>query len=257
MSTVHFKFVQILMIFCGTWRLKFKNTPNIVQKLYNILSYLPQTFFSLFVSTLVIELPFIYNKSVEKLMENLGILILCVLMLLKIYIAQTAGATKLLETLLNVEQEIQSSTIQEDKEIYYKNAKRVTNTAVFLTVYTYLLVGLPLILFSYIQYVEFQKLHPFPNTTDEIPLPYVNWLPFDKNKYYAVALGIDTAGAFYGSTYNVFTQIFFVTLMMFISTRLKILQNHFKSFHLLEAKSEEDVLKILTRIIKEHQSVIE
>lgn len=257
MTSIHFRFVRTLMIFCGTWRIKFRNGPKMAQKVYDIFSYIPQLFFFIFVFSFVVDLPFIWNKGVHKIMENLGVLFLCIIMWWKMIIAQTADVTNLLEYLLIVEEDIQASLIKEDKKVYYKNAKRVTYIAFSLTFYTFVLVGLPLILLSFLQYLEFERTHPFPNSTDEKPLPYINWFPFDKNEHYAVALGIDILGAFYGSTYNIFTQIFFITLLSFISTKLSILQNHFRTFHLRKTKNEDEMLKVLKGLILEHESVIE
>ncbi|XP_074035207.1 odorant receptor 30a [Leptinotarsa decemlineata] len=269
MESNHFKFIKYLMLFSGTWRLKLESGSRIRQVCYNVYSSCIQGYFCLFVVSLFMQLPVVWKESKAKTFENLSISIFCMIMLMKSIMSQSERITTLLKDMLEAERAIIATSNEVDKRIYYDQVEYTNRINLSLTLYTYGLVGIPLIMLNYISYLQFEKTHILTNTTESKPLPYVSWFPFDSDEYYFVAFGMDSVAAFMGSTYNCLVQLFFIAIMTFVIGRLRILQEHFRNFDEIDEFGENiggesgtdrnedhDVLKNLKRLILEHMEII-
>nr|XP_023021046.1 odorant receptor 30a-like [Leptinotarsa decemlineata] len=183
--------------------------------------------------------------------------------------SQSERITTLLKDMLEAERAIIATSNEVDKRIYYDQVEYTNRINLSLTLYTYGLVGIPLIMLNYISYLQFEKTHILTNTTESKPLPYVSWFPFDSDEYYFVAFGMDSVAAFMGSTYNCLVQLFFIAIMTFVIGRLRILQEHFRNFDEIDEfgkniggesgtdrNEDHDVLRNLKRLILEHMEII-
>ncbi|KAG5899389.1 hypothetical protein JTB14_036877 [Gonioctena quinquepunctata] len=250
------------MMFSGTWRLKLETESELLQKCYNIYSFLVQSYFGCFVITLFMQLPEVWEDNKAKLFENLGVSIFCVIMIMKILMCQSKNIVLLLSEMMDAEQKILQSNVRDEK-IYRDQVDHTNKINLSVSLYTCGLVGIPLVMLNYVSYLQFEKTH-LGNTTEHKPLPYVSWFPFDPDEYHWVAFSMHSLDAFMGCTYNTLTQLFFITLMTFMTTRLKILQRHFRNFDVLEDGTEniinlneDDVVRSLKTFIAEHTGIIE
>lgn len=255
------------MLLGGTWRIKFdKSIQGIYQKIYDLFSFFLQLYFTVFVTCLFIELPIAWRSNMNQAMANIGMSTICLIIVLKMRILQRHDVVKLLKTFLEKEEDLQKTAIEEDNKIYRDNASYMNKFNLCLMVYTHVCVGVPLLLFSYMANVQLEEIHKFDNITFDRPLPYVTWFPFDPNQHYLTAYVFHVGACALGCTYNITTYSYFITLMSFVTTRLKILQNRFKKFDqyqiddTLEETATNDgkqLLTVLRSIIVDHQSIIE
>ncbi|CAG9815887.1 unnamed protein product, partial [Phaedon cochleariae] len=73
-----------------------------------------------------------------------------------------------------------------------------------ITFYTYVILALPMILLNYMNYLKWQERQMISNITEPKPLPVVIWYPFDEDKHYFLAFGLDSVSILVASTYNNF-----------------------------------------------------
>ncbi|KAJ8951399.1 hypothetical protein NQ314_007670 [Rhamnusium bicolor] len=255
-----------MMVLSGTWRIKLNSKSKFLQKTYNVYSVCIQSYFTLFVASLIIELAIVWNQNIGKVFENLGITIFCLVMLMKIRICQSDGIINLVQSLIKFEKSIIETDDKETKKIYNNHAIYTHRINKLVICITYGCVGAPLVIFHLINYIQVENMYKddVNGTHEKAPLPYVSWFPFDPDKHYFIAFGLDTLAAFLGSTYNSVTQIFFFALMIYVIGRLKMLQLRFRNVHSYSkniscnVNSDDKLIpETLRNFILEHNSIIE
>lgn len=113
-----------------------------------------------------------------------------------------------------------------------------------------------------LEYRKYYTMHPNATTTPVYLISF--WVPFDIEKHFHFALGlqffmgIQSVAAIYSSL------VLFNTLMVYAVVKLKILQHHFKNFDSYSGENEGEnrttndarAIASLKRLVEKHQVVI-
>lgn len=245
------------MMISGIWRLPLETKS--LQGLYDKYSIVFQCYFYLFVLSLGAATIIVWNISMDMVVENLGVLILCVIMIIKIGICQTDTIKSLLRHVFKKEEELKASDDEESKQIYirYQNVAFVITRIIVIHTIS---VGVSLLLTKYLFYWNMEKNQSYPNVTlyRKKPLPYITWLPFDSDQHFITAFVLHSISAFMGVNYNSVTAIFFLSVMIFICGQLAILQHKIRILDTtLHNSNWKNVTNELRALIVDHKTIIE
>ncbi|XP_049820026.1 odorant receptor 85f-like [Aethina tumida] len=251
------KMLKRLMMISGIWRLPLETKS--LQGLYDKYSIVFQCYFYLFVLSLGVATIIVWNISMDMVVENLGVLILCVIMIIKIGICQTDTIKSLLRHVFKKEEELKASDDEESKQIYirYQNVAFVITRIIVIHTIS---VGVSLLLTKYLFYWNMEKNQSYPNVTlyRKKPLPYITWLPFDSDQHFITAFVLHSISAFMGVNYNSVTAIFFLSVMIFICGQLAILQHKIRILDTtLHNSNWKNVTNELRALIVDHKTIIE
>ncbi|XP_074035955.1 uncharacterized protein [Leptinotarsa decemlineata] len=255
----HLLVVKFFMIISGTWRIPLNTHSRTKQNLYNIFSATTQIYLCVFVLCLFIELPLIWNEDVNKVTENIGITILCIMIFIKNVICQQKKVRDIFVYILETEKGLNDFE-SENLEVYRSNAVYTKNISIFLSVYSSM-CGITLVLTKFYVYIQLKNAaarNHMNQTYIEPPLPYVVWRPVDEKKHYISAFFIDSISATIGCTFNTTTQLIFISVMTFLIGQLKILQNRFRNFGqaLQEKMTTTELSGKLRLLIIHHKRII-
>ncbi|XP_049818550.1 putative odorant receptor 85d [Aethina tumida] len=244
------------MILSGIWRLPLKTKS--LQSFYDKYSILFQLYFYAFVLSMAIAVGVVWKYSIDTVVECLSISILCSIVSMKTVVCQTESIKRLLRYILAKEDELKRSTDEESKRICIEHQ----NVAYFMTkliTSSTATVGTFLLMTKFLLYWNMERHQTYPNVTmyRKKPLPYITWLPFNSDDHYISAFSLHSIAAFIGTVFNSVTAIFYLTCMIFICCRLRILQHRIKTMGTSMHQPELVIKTVLNSLIVDHQTIIE
>lgn len=244
------------MILSGIWRLPLKTKS--LQSFYDKYSVLFQLYFYAFVLSMAIAVGVVWKYSIDTVVECLSISILCSIVSMKTVVCQTESIKRLLRYILAKEDELKRSTDEESKRICIEHQNVAYFMAKLITGST-ATVGTFLLMTKFLLYLDMERHQSYPNVTmyRKKPLPYITWLPFNSDDHYISAFSLHSIAAFIGTVFNSVTAIFYLTCMIFICCRLRILQHRIKTMGTSMHQPELVIKAVLNSLIVDHQTIIE
>ncbi|XP_076254243.1 odorant receptor 67c-like [Rhynchophorus ferrugineus] len=246
-----FQIAKILMLIAGTWRLELKELPNKWQMFYNIYSVFIQISFNTFVISFLIELYMTWGIDNDKAVECLTTLIVNLVFVVKMGLFQTKKMTKLLNQIID---HVNCLSIDDEHgEYIFESHLRYNNILnIGILIYTFSL-GLHLNIIGLVQYVYFQQEPNNVTESADKPIILMYWYPFDYNKHYGFVIFYQFFTIFASDLYNSAIQAMFNTIIIQLSSDLKMLQLEFQKFNMNMKESKQK----LKNIIVKHQKIIE
>ncbi|KAG5876613.1 hypothetical protein JTB14_004224 [Gonioctena quinquepunctata] len=119
----------------------------------------------------------------DKAIENLGITILCILIMIKLYIFQKQKIKNIFAFVLDIEEQL-TNMESENLEVYTLNAVHNKYMNIFLFIHSSL-CGLTLVLTKFLAYIQLRNtaIRENSNVTNiDLPVPYIVWRPIDEKK---------------------------------------------------------------------------
>lgn len=248
---VHMKFAKILMIILGIWPVKLTGWKL---KLYNAYFYTSYVYYIMYdISQGAII--FISRGTFMETAGNLGVTIVYVINIYKVFICRSQLVKKILQEIEAKERIILENDDERIKEIYYDH---VDSAMLAMKYYVSLgSVGISL-------YFVTPIVKNLIEENEHKYLIFTSWFPFDSDRHYVLAYLIQFLGGFYGYAYIVYCGAFFFCMLKYCVGQIKILQHIFRNLRqyiikfsrnndLAEKHSEEIFVKLC---IREHQYII-
>lgn len=248
----------------GIWKPNLKYPYNFIYDIYFVVMFI---YLAIFIVSQLVEI--FVLKDYNELIENLAVTLLCITTLGKIIVLQSKKINHLIEEIANYEnklfQEIIYNFEERHKIIYDKYIGYFHNLIVFVN-----MLGLTTAIPFAIRPLIGNLLRPrsIDNTTItsvEKLLPISSWFPFDKHEYYVLAYSVQAIIIVYVASSVVFTDELFLGFMLFVSGRMKILQDRLKNLksdaqdfveknNLLD--ENETIANLVRKCIIEHNDII-
>lgn len=262
-----FKIVCIATALLGIWPFKFKDGPKLLKMLYLVYSIGARSYFLMFTGTQIFQLYYILESDFQELLDNMGVSLLYLVVIVKIYVCTRPQAIRLIDHIEATEKKILSGKDEKIKEIYKENIKHN-----YITNIVCISVGwVTIILFFVFPIIQLYVIDPEaykPNNFTEYPakpLPFSSWFPFNKYQYYKTSYALHIFSGLYGCFYTVCTDILFYSFIIYGIGQMKILQYMLKNFRDIAKKSlssnhernlESAIHEVLKMCAKEHQIAI-
>ncbi|XP_060522081.1 odorant receptor 30a-like isoform X2 [Cylas formicarius] len=249
----YFRFIRQLMMIIGTWTVQTGELSTLKKRLYQVYAITFQVICTSGSLSLLAEVPALIKTSSitsAAVMDNVGRLMIYVVIMFKIFMWQSKRMLNLLSVALQQDSELAGETNPKIVKIYKKHVSQANNV-VTIIFSSGILIGIGVALIGDLNcYMYFKNQKG--SDLKENPLPLNLWYPFDKNKYYTLVLldqnirpiltclCIGVVGASINS------------IVMFLKLQLTLLQHQFRIVDKFEAV--EYNLKFLCL---KHQKLIE
>ncbi|XP_066149961.1 odorant receptor 10-like [Euwallacea fornicatus] len=240
--------LRYLMIVCGIWQLPYFTSSN-VQKIYHCYSLFLHVFFYSVCFLMCLEFFFLLDHDVKEITDNARITISVTLVAIKGYTFQGKKVTKILELIIKNEE---NAVLQDSKELFtikvrlVKYIDRFAIGVVLLTeTTTFVLVGGTVI----------GSVTLNDTSVTGRPMMLLAHFPFDQQAHYFLSLLIQGLFVLIASMYFCMSQIFNISVILFVKAQLKSLQHKFKNFDYFKGGDRSD-LEHTIWLTKCHQSVI-
>ncbi|XP_060524003.1 uncharacterized protein LOC132700597 isoform X2 [Cylas formicarius] len=252
MNIDYFTHVRRLMMVIGIW--KVDTGMSISRKrIYRVYSLVFQLFCHSVALSLLAEIPSLAKSDVVAAMDNANRFIVYIVIIIKMTVWQSKRMVDLLGVVLDQNQQMRSAA-RTDPEILrlYRRHVRYNHKFMFVLVYSGTVIAFAIAAIGGTNIYQFIQSPENANATEK-PLLYRYWYPFDRNKYYLIAL----ADQHVRPTLSCFclgvTSASLNSLAIFVSVQLKVLQHHFQHFH----QPDEEALDSLKLLCVKHQHLIE
>lgn len=230
------KYMQLhraYLLLIGIWNLERKSV------FYGVYRTVMVGYFFMFASRQIVKLISILGTNNNEMMQNVGLLMMCLMAILKLCVCMSRRAAKMIETIKKREQSVLASQNTGIIKIYKYFVKY--NRCLLLSYYFIVAVAAmsafcPPILEEY-----------FVSNLNEKKLPLSVWLPFDVQKHYYAVYLMQCIDGTIGSHFMVGTDALLISFIIFGICQLKIL-NH--------SMSNLESLEDLIRIHRDHLFVI-
>lgn len=243
-------------------------TSNISIKLYKIYYRITSIYFYAFVSSQAYELINLFrsdNFVLLQLLNILSVLLLYSIAIVKVMVIRSKTMTNLYEEIYEQEVLILNGDDDDIKIIYERHVK-FSNTMCKYFLWMAFACIMPFFCTPFVEnllnpidefyYVNDTKVY------NPRPLPFVNWLPFDKYKYYKTAYGLHIMAGVYGASATAISDITFYVVTLYAVGQLEILQYLFKNFNEIAKKFEnerdkdESVFFVIKCLVVLHRKII-
>ncbi|CAG9854921.1 unnamed protein product [Phyllotreta striolata] len=253
----HLQIAKWIMIVTGFWTFKkeyFTKQQHLFYRAYGIIM---QLYFSCFIGALCVGLKAVQDNI--QLIDAIGLLIFCSVMLIKIIICQRKSVRSIMNRIVDFDDESDTLT-GKFRDIYLKNSRYnvIYGLSLFLVsaMCGVTLVFCDVAIYSY----DMKRVKSGDLNSSDVrrPLPYHIWRPIDEKKHYYRAFLLDVLTATIGCTYNTATQIVYLSILTFILGQIKILQVKFEQMGAVCSRlgSEQERFMYLRSLIVEHQNII-
>ncbi|XP_023310658.1 uncharacterized protein LOC111691683 [Anoplophora glabripennis] len=250
-DNIHMKFAKILMIILGIWPVKLTGWKLNLYNAYFYASYVYYIMYDISQGAII----FIARGTFLQTAGNLGVTIVYVINIYKVFICRSTPVKKILQEIEAKERLILENDDDTIKKIYYHHVD-----SAMLAMKYYVSLGSVGISLYYIAPI----VRNLVEENDHKYLIITSWFPFDSDKHYAVAYLIQFFGGFYGYAYIVYCGSFFFCMLKYCVGQIKILQHIFRNLRQYTVKysrnndldekcSEEIFVKLC---IREHQYII-
>ncbi|XP_076274643.1 uncharacterized protein LOC143205297 isoform X1 [Rhynchophorus ferrugineus] len=232
-----FKYCKVLLIFGGVWTLELNVSP-FKKKLYNAYSYFAQYFYFMCLFLFIIEFSQVLGKDLEATISNIKSLTFVTTVIAKTVLCQTRQMSKLIRRLFREEQQIHNIKVGEIRNIYTRHSIYCRNIVYVLIISLYFTGILFLSAASYDVYSYKKEYNLWFQINETVaagikkPHPIQCWFPFDRNKYYSVAITYELYHITQSLIYNGAAQTLVNSTLIFFRTELQILQYLVKNFEI-------------------------
>ncbi|XP_060524337.1 uncharacterized protein LOC132700807 [Cylas formicarius] len=252
MSLDYFTHVRRLMMVIGIW--KVDTTMSISRKrIYRVYSLFFQLFCHSTALSSLVEIPSLLKSDVDAAMDNANRIVVYIVIIIKMIIWQSKRMVRLLGVVLEQDQQMRSAALN-DQEILrlYGGHVRYNQKFMFVLVLSGTSIAFVIAAIGDINVYQFVQSPENANATEK-PLPCRYWYPFDRNKYYLVALVDQHVRPTLGCFCLGVTSASLNSLAIFVRVQLKVLQHHFQHFH----QQQDKALDSLKLLCVKHQLLIE
>ncbi|KAL1488316.1 hypothetical protein ABEB36_014794 [Hypothenemus hampei] len=247
MSVSLYKVAKFFMLPTGIWKLPISNNPH-VQTAYSIYSVFVLLLYISYTLSMVIRfIELCYELEISQLYVFLTLTILILEINYKILIYLKNGIPQMFAVVINREEIVLKTKEKEILDVYlqqvryYKFATFCQCFCSFSGITWFILVNL------YTKYYVGVNEH----------FMYELWFPFDKEQHEKFVVFYNILLAYYGFLFNCASQTPLQTLMVFSTSQLRILQVSLRKCCDLEEQPNQDRIKMIKKLIKEHQFLIE
>ncbi|XP_066249279.1 odorant receptor 10-like [Euwallacea similis] len=247
-STSFLRNLRYLMIMCGTWQLPYFTSTK-VRKIYRYYSLFLHVFFYSVCFLMCLEFFFLLDHDIKRLTDNAKVTISVTLVAIKGYTFQGRKVTKILELIIKSEEIAVLEGSKELLTIKINVVKYIDKFAIGVVLLTetttFLLVGGTVI----------GSLTLNDTSVTEKPMMLLARFPFDQQTHYFRSLLIQGLFILIASAYFCMSQIFNISVILFVKAQLKFLQHKFKNFDCFKGGDRSDLEHTIS-LTKCHQSVI-
>ncbi|XP_049818987.1 uncharacterized protein LOC126264572 [Aethina tumida] len=258
----HLFVVKFLMLALGVWPIKLLDYKSIhpwILKVYSKYYYISWTFLAMFEVSQYILLIILINEGNKgaEILEVLSISILYTMNLYKINCCRSKNIQSLLFWITENEQQAIATDDEEIIKIQKKHSLQAHISSV-LHVSTATLCVL-----TYVFYPIYANKQENLEGCDK-KLIFSSWFPFDRSEYYFWALTIQFFGGYYGSSYAVYVDSLFFTIMIYCVGQMKILQHYLRNTNKYSGQYqkrtgctlEEAQTVVVKSLIDKHKEII-
>nr|QXE93210.1 odorant receptor 29 [Eucryptorrhynchus scrobiculatus] len=246
------RYTKCLMLASGIWPMRYLKNP-ILHMLYRFWGILLQTLHTTGTVTMWTEFFYLLGMNdMKKLTDNIRTGISCFLVVIKVFIFQSARFTKVLNHVIEQERIFSNSEDEEIRKLHLNSAKYVRTFAKLIAGLVYS-TALLLIVSTYVAGMKVRN-----DPLAEKPAILLVRLPFDQNEYYGTALFLQASFVVLFSILYGMTQVLYISIMVFAKMRLHILQHQIRNFDYYKRMSlvPVDDIGMMKRLIRDHQTVI-
>ncbi|XP_060522969.1 odorant receptor 30a-like [Cylas formicarius] len=253
-TSKYFSHIRFLMMLVGIWRIQGEKMSTLKIYLYQTYSVVFQLICASAVISLVVEIPALLGRDTAAVMDNVGRLMIYVVIIFKMSMWQSKRMLHLLQIALDEDREIFNDTDEKIRQIYEWHIS-YDNKLIWIIVALAILIAVCIAILGDVECYRFFKEYGQNNLTDK-PLPLNLWYPFDRNKYYILVLidqnirptlaclSIGVAGASVNS------------VVIFLKLQLRLLQYNFKHAEVCKGKENKCTEYNLKVLCAKHQQLI-
>lgn len=200
-------------------------------------------YFCIFAFRQMVQLIFISGKNSNEEMKNVGLLMMCLMAVLKAFVCMSCSAKKMIETIKKREEELMASHNVGIIKIYKEHVKykrsMLLSYYIVVVITTISGLGSPVL-----------EKH-FMGNSSEKQLPISDWIPFNTQKHYRVAYFMQCIDGYFGCHFMFGTDVLLLSFMIFGICQLKILNFSVTTFESLAdlAKIHKDHLFVIRYVI--------
>ncbi|XP_076273417.1 odorant receptor 10-like [Rhynchophorus ferrugineus] len=238
----HMSLTKKYMTLLGIWPVNWTGTRLIF---YQIYYYLIFSYFCMFVATMFVQLGVSFTTNVLAVAYVAGPTVAYFMNILKVCVYKTDKFLNIINEIQKTEKQLLSSKNQTVITIYKNNASISKKIEIYLTV-----MGIS----GFSTYLIRPALLTGATNQKEIfggNLIIPSWYPFDTQQYHWFAYAFQILPCFYGTFYIVYTQAYYLSVLIFIRGQFKILQ-----YTISQVFSSSDPQQSLGEWIKEHQHIL-
>ncbi|KAF7263386.1 hypothetical protein GWI33_002615 [Rhynchophorus ferrugineus] len=256
----HLSFVRKCLLLLGIWPIERGGRKKTLYKTYFCLTFIYYILFDISGAVMAIQT---WSDNYLTTASSLGIVVEYVSNAYKVLIFKSLTYKNLIKHIAHKEEQIFSSGNDQLIKIYKDNGYYTRKL-----VYFYVIMGSTGISMYFITPVISNYINPigYDNITGVKYHHFIvyNWFPFDPNRYYWAAYIIQFTGCFYGYSYIVYCGAFFITLITFATSQIKILQHFFVNFKTYSKKfekryslnEEQSQMILIKKMVEEHLNII-
>lgn len=224
-SPKYMRLHRAYLLFIGLWNLERKSV------FYRIYRSVMVGYFCSYLFRQLVQLVIIRGKSYNETMKNVGLLITCVMIVLKALVCMNSGADRMIRLMKE----------QEEKVLQSQDARIINIYNYYVKYNRYILAAYYIVVVSAATFAVCPRIleEHFAGDLGEKELPISEWMIFDTKKYYFTACFIQCIDSAFGSHFLVGSDVFLISFIIFGICQLKILNYSVKN-----VKSQEDLVKI-------------
>ncbi|XP_060531673.1 uncharacterized protein LOC132705219 isoform X2 [Cylas formicarius] len=247
----YFTYVRRLLMVVGIWKVESPDISFFGKRIYQVYSFSIQLFCYSAALSLLVEIPSLMKTDVAAAMDNANRFTVYIVIIIKMIAWQTRRMVDLLKVLLDQNQQMQASCADLHIRRLYRKHARYNHKLMFLLVSSGTVIAISIAGVGGVNIYHFIKSPDNINATEK-PLPYRYWYPFDRNKYYLVALVDQNIRPTLSCFCVGVTSASLNSLAIFVSIQLKVLQHQFEHFN----RQKQEALDSLKLLCEKHQGLI-
>ncbi|XP_050303722.1 uncharacterized protein LOC126741373 [Anthonomus grandis grandis] len=261
-SSTLFKMVKFMLIISGLWPLELKNVSKFWQVIYKG--------YYIFAHAIYLTSPFAFGGAlicdfgvkVSQALEDFSRMTFVILIIFKLNIIRSENMKEMINLVIYEEKNIIKSKDLMVKNIYQFHVSYCKKMVFCIVVFLYA-AGLINMFNGFIELYKWEINTHFVNETINKPHIIPFWFPFNKEKYYLLAIIYQIWHIYQTLAINGAIQALINSVMVFLRANLKILQYHIKNFDDTDSLHFKDkyVAELyaawkLKQLIKRHQKLI-